>query len=576
MEATSSIEIDEKTKSDHICVQQLIDDLTELVGPEYYLVERNRSFQMQQYVMAKNSIKSRITNVEKFSENTGFFHVFPNKGGLRISLLVDQTSLAFVSCHLTAHEGVQNCAMRNESVEEILNGVLSNQLFHHVFFMGDMNYRTTFDPATPGDFRTRSNSLVQAPSESASQTKSRSLLSDDQGKEGDGIDPKDVEIQDDEEMEEDDFDPEDSTRESHMNLVYQYIHEQKWDLILEKDELNRELAAGRVLKGFTALPPDFPPTFKRVRQKTISTVHERKAPSLLQETELDKKEYQLSDDPNSGNFVGSYYDKKRIPSYTDRILIQSLPAFKKNLGHEWFRSCEEVSSSDHKPVLARFNLRTTTGLKDIKKYSPVFVAKNVPRYTRATNFQLTNMKGFELAEMDSQLFGGLSDPYIVLSSDPKEILSTSKKLRTKVIPRTINPVWNDTIEFRLVTNDLEGLSRNGHLFLTVWDYDVTNDDDLIGTAVIELDRVFKYFEDKCSLDPIPPLIFNEELLRSGLFQGRLEATLSISGVDEKIPVVTKKDEVHQSLHEALTHRDSDTSGAHVLESADAGCHCTVS
>jgi hypothetical protein len=65
---------------------------------------RNRKFQMQQYVFAKESIKDRITNVEKFAENTGFFHVFPNKGGLRVSFLLDQTSLAFVSCHLTAHE----------------------------------------------------------------------------------------------------------------------------------------------------------------------------------------------------------------------------------------------------------------------------------------------------------------------------------------------------------------------------------------------------------------------------------------------------------------------------------------
>jgi hypothetical protein len=47
------------------------------------------------------------------------------------------------------------------------------------------------------------------------------------------------------------------------------------------------------------------------------------------------------------------------------------------------------------------------------------------------------------------------------------------------------------LDFRLVTNDLGGLARNGHLFFTLWDYDVTNDDDLIGTAVIELDRIIK-------------------------------------------------------------------------------------
>ena len=48
--------------------------------------------------------------------NTGFLHVFPNKGGLCISLTIYGSILSFVSCHLTAHEGVKKCQMRNESV----------------------------------------------------------------------------------------------------------------------------------------------------------------------------------------------------------------------------------------------------------------------------------------------------------------------------------------------------------------------------------------------------------------------------------------------------------------------------
>lgn len=39
--------------------------------------------------------------------------------------------------------------------------------------------------------------------------------------------------------------------------------------MLKYDELNRELAAGRILHGFTALTPNFPPTFKRSRQAVI-------------------------------------------------------------------------------------------------------------------------------------------------------------------------------------------------------------------------------------------------------------------------------------------------------------------
>ncbi len=47
--------------------------------------------------------------------------------------------------------------MRNESVKEILGGLSGGaneeldipSQFHHVFFMGDMNYRITFDTSEP-------------------------------------------------------------------------------------------------------------------------------------------------------------------------------------------------------------------------------------------------------------------------------------------------------------------------------------------------------------------------------------------------------------------------------------------
>ena len=62
----------------------------------------------------------------------------------------------FISSHLTAHEGVTHCKQRNDSIAEILSSCrVSDTRFdahlqvHHTFFNGDMNYRTTFDPATP-------------------------------------------------------------------------------------------------------------------------------------------------------------------------------------------------------------------------------------------------------------------------------------------------------------------------------------------------------------------------------------------------------------------------------------------
>jgi hypothetical protein len=66
-----------------------------------------------------------------------------NKGGLAIGFKVAGTSLAFVSCHLAAHEGEKYRKRRNDNCKEILNGarlgvkaVDMDHQFHHVFWFG--------------------------------------------------------------------------------------------------------------------------------------------------------------------------------------------------------------------------------------------------------------------------------------------------------------------------------------------------------------------------------------------------------------------------------------------------------
>ena len=123
---------------------------------EWCILKHTYRVQMQIYILVRKGLLPRITNVVEHAENTGFLHIFPNKGGLLVAFDIYGTTLAFVSTHLTAHEGVAYCAMRNDSIKEILGGVrvgderfdVSNQK-HHIFWMGDMNYRTCFDSETP-------------------------------------------------------------------------------------------------------------------------------------------------------------------------------------------------------------------------------------------------------------------------------------------------------------------------------------------------------------------------------------------------------------------------------------------
>jgi hypothetical protein len=135
-----------------------------------------------------------VKNVEKSAENTGFLHVFPNKGGLCISLTIFGTILSFISCHLTAHEGVKKCHMRNESVEEILGGIRSTDkkidpslISHHTFWMGDMNYRTTFDKRTPADLDPKEKADMNQKVKLESPITDPSLLEDEEDQELDLI-----------------------------------------------------------------------------------------------------------------------------------------------------------------------------------------------------------------------------------------------------------------------------------------------------------------------------------------------------------------------------------------------------
>jgi len=62
---------------------------------------------------------------------------------------VGETSIAFVSAHLAAHQGKKKWEKRNSDVAEIINGIsfdgmdIVNQ-FNHVIWMGDLNYRLNY------------------------------------------------------------------------------------------------------------------------------------------------------------------------------------------------------------------------------------------------------------------------------------------------------------------------------------------------------------------------------------------------------------------------------------------------
>jgi len=84
------------------------------------------------------------------------------------------------------------------------------------------------------------------------------------------------------------------------------------------------------------------------------------------------------------------------------------------------------------------------------------------------------VSGHDLIAKDSN---GLSDPFVVVKlSDIKH--------KTSVIEKTLNPVWNETIEL-----DLEGINVNSEILITVYDKDPLSVDYMGNIVVLVKDAI---------------------------------------------------------------------------------------
>ncbi|CAB9497934.1 bisphosphate 5-phosphatase A [Seminavis robusta] len=148
------------------------------------------------------------------AQNTGMAGL-ANKGGIVAEVVVDKgTRLAFMSCHLEAHEGNNKLEARVQSLADILKGTkkfavpsiypdasLSN---HYCFVLGDLNFRTRYKGQ---------------------------IKYEEQGEE-----------------------------------VFELAKKKKWVELNEADELRMVLDKEECLFGFQTLYCNFPPTFKVLRE----------------------------------------------------------------------------------------------------------------------------------------------------------------------------------------------------------------------------------------------------------------------------------------------------------------------
>lgn len=112
------------------------------------------------------------------------------------------------------------------------------------------------------------------------------------------------------------------SRPDDFSAVCEMIDKREFEELMKYDQLRRFRDAGKAFAGFNEGQADFAPTFKVERQPGVS------------------------------------HQSERTPSYCDRILWKSTEALEGNAVQRLLSSAEQVSSSDHKPVYAHFDVKT--------------------------------------------------------------------------------------------------------------------------------------------------------------------------------------------------------------------------
>ena len=246
----------------------------------------------------------KVRHVATAYSATGIGGVIGNKGGLVARMTVGDTSLAFCSCHLAAHEGSQYLKSRNAMCQEILfetsGGRISGtkgkgrpldvaHAVDHIIWLGDLNYRVDLNLASTFE----SLPLGHSPPEE--------LVVYAQQREVPGT-------------------PRASQKEAHIAAVVALAEQTEFAALRKCDELSAAREAGDAFVDFREGELAFAPTFKVNRQP------------------------------------GTSYTMQRTPSYCDRILFKSMPPSAARLCQMNFTSVPEVATSDHKPVVSAFTL----------------------------------------------------------------------------------------------------------------------------------------------------------------------------------------------------------------------------
>eukprot|EP00960_Hanusia_phi_P018699 551552-Hanusia_phi.AAC.1 len=150
-------ECEYKPRGQQSCHDDFMDSISRCLGTSFSLIKDDSIGQMRMGVWARLEVVAGILGFDSDGEACGLGHVVANKGGVGIGLWVWDTSMVFVASHLAAHQN--QTKRRNQDYSEIAGGLKIGRYancdlfsqFHHVMWMGDLNYRLDFSPEVFGE-----------------------------------------------------------------------------------------------------------------------------------------------------------------------------------------------------------------------------------------------------------------------------------------------------------------------------------------------------------------------------------------------------------------------------------------
>ena len=148
---------------------------------------------------------------------------------------------------------------------------------------------------------------------------------------------------------------------------------------------------------------------------------------------------------------------------------------------------------------------------------------------------VSGLKCRNLPIMDSELIGGLSDPYVMFVSSPKELLYSKAWPTSSIISKSLNPVWNEDIHLTMDGNGMKnGLPEGAMFILTVVDYDATSSNDVIGSVALDLNELCSELDlSGKKSDKVQVTSISRPILRNGQEYGTLECQLKTAFLASK-------------------------------------------